>query len=78
MHDFHLANKIVKIAKEHARKKNLLKINKIMIELGSIVEHEENIAPENLEYNINLLLPCKVEIRKIEGNKWRLASIDGI
>ncbi|MBU1102678.1 hypothetical protein KJ853_03435 [Patescibacteria group bacterium] len=78
MHDFHLANQIVKIAKEHAAKNNLLKINKIVIELGSIVEHGKNISPENLEYNINLLLPCKVEIKRVKGDKWKLLSIDGM
>lgn len=77
MHDFHLANEIVKIVQEHARQKGLLKINKIMIELGSIIEHGESISKENLRYNINLLLPCKVEIKEIKGDKWRLVSIDG-
>ena len=75
MHDFHLANQIVKIAQEHARKNKLLKINKIVIELGDIIEHGENISPENLKFNINLLLPCEVEIKKIKGDKWKLVSI---
>lgn len=77
MHDFHLANEIIKIAKDHAQKNGLLKINKIVIELGDIVEHGENINPENLKYNINLLLPCTVEIKKIKGDEWRLVSIGG-
>ena len=77
MHDFHLANEIIKIAKDHAQKNGLLKFNKIVIELGDIVEHGENINPENLKYNMNLLLPCAVEIKKIKGNKWKLVSIDG-
>jgi len=77
MHDFHLANQIVKTAKEHARKNNLWQINKIVIELGNIVEHGENIKPENLKYNINLFLPCQVKIKKIRGDKWRLVSIEG-
>ncbi|MBI4709438.1 MAG: hypothetical protein HY764_04520 [Candidatus Portnoybacteria bacterium] len=76
MHDFHLANQIVKIAKEHAQKNGLLKVNKIVIELGDIIEHGENISPENLKYNINLLLPCEVEVKKIEGDRWRLVSIE--
>lgn len=77
MHDFHLANQIVKIAKEYAAKNNLSQINKITIELGEIVEHGENIQSENLRYNINLLLPCQVEIKKIPGNKWKLIAIEG-
>ncbi len=77
MHDFHLANEIVKIAKEHAQKNNLSKIKKIVLELGDIIEHGENILPENLKYNINLLLPCEVDIKRVRGNNWKLICIDG-
>ena len=77
MHDFHLANEIVKIAKEHARKNGLSKIAKIVVELGDIIEHRENISPENLKYNIGLLMSCEVAVRKIRGNEWRLVSIEG-
>ncbi len=79
MHDFHLADQIVKIAKEYAQKNNLVKITKIVLELGDIIEHGENINPENLNYNIKLLLPevKKVVIAKIPGDKWKLISIDG-
>ena len=77
MHDFHLANQIVKIAKEHIKKNGLSKIEKIKIELGDIIEHGENISAKNLKYNINLLIPCKVKIKKIKGDKWKLVSIEG-
>jgi len=77
MHDLHLANQIVKIAKEFATKHKLSKITKIKMELGRIIEHKENISPKNLKYNINLLLPCQVHIKKIKGHKWRLVSISG-
>jgi len=77
MHDFHLANQIVKIAKDHAKKHGLLKIKKIVVELGSIIEHGEAISPENLKYNINLLMPCKVQVKRIKGNRWRLVSVEG-
>ena len=78
MHDFHLANQIVKIAKEHAAKNNLSQIREIVIELGEIIEHGEGIAPVNLEYNIKLLMPIKkVTIKKIKGGNWKLVSITG-
>ena len=77
MHDFHLADQIVKITKEHARKHNLAQVRKIVIELGDIVEHNEAIAPENLKYNINLLMPCEVKIKKVKGDNWKLVSIEG-
>lgn len=78
MHDFHLANEIVRIVKQYAQKNNLAKINKIVLELGNIIEHGESISAENLKYNINLLMPCEVEIKKTKGDKWKLISIEGI
>lgn len=77
MHTFHLADEIVKIAKEYAQKNGLEKVTKIVVELGDIVEHGESISAENLKYNINLLMPCEVEIKRIRGDKWRLVSIEG-
>jgi Zn finger protein HypA/HybF involved in hydrogenase expression len=78
MHDFHLANEIVKIAGEEARKNGLLKITKVVVELGDIVEHGESISGENLKYNINLLMPdLKVQVRRIKGNTWKLKEIEG-
>ncbi len=78
MHDFHLAQQIIKIAQDHAQKHNLAHIRKIVIELGDIAEHDENIKPENLKYNINLLMPdIKVEIKKITGDIWKLKEIKG-
>lgn len=79
MHDFHLADQIVKLAKEYADKNGLAKVNKIVIELGSIIEHGENITPENLEFNIKLMLPevKTVIITNIPGDSWKLVSIEG-
>lgn len=78
MHDFHLANQIVKTAKEYAAKNNLSQIKKIVIELGDIAEHQENITPENLAYNIKLLMPIEeVEVKKVKGDEWKLVSIEG-
>jgi len=78
MHDFHLANKIVKLAQEHAEKNHLKKINKIFIELGDIIEHNELINPDNLRYNIKLLIPEveTIEIKKIKGDSWKLKYIE--
>lgn len=77
MHDFYLAKEIIELAKQEAEEKGLAKIKKINIELGEIVEHGESINPENLKYNINLLIPCEVEIKRIKGDRWRLVSIEG-
>ncbi len=77
MHDLHLANQITKVAQEYARKNGLEKISRLELELGSIVEHEEEVTPEGLLYNLGLLLPdCRVEIKKRIGeNYWKLISI---
>lgn len=73
MHDLHLANQIVKLAKKYAADK---KIKSISLELGDILEHGENITPENLRYNLNLLLPeIDVKLSKIQGNTWRIKEI---
>lgn len=76
MHDFHLADQIVKIAKEYAEKNGLQKISEISIELGDIIEHGDNIKPTNLKFNINLLMPeVRVKIKKIKSNIWKLCTI---
>jgi len=77
MHDLHLANTIVKLAREHAHQRGAVKVKKIFIELGDIIEHNENITSENLKYNINLLLPdADVIIKKIPGHNWILKEIE--
>lgn len=79
MHDLHLANQIVNLAKEYAGKQGVLNIKKIKISLGGIREHGEVISPTNLEFNIKLLLgdDVRVEIEKIEGDAWKLEEIEG-
>ena len=79
MHDFHFANQIVKTAQDYAARHNLSQITKIVIELGDIAQHQENITSANLEYNIKLLMPVEeVEIKKINGDMWKLISIEGM
>ena len=79
MHDFHFANQIVKTAQDYAARHNLSQITKIVIELGDIAQHQENITAANLEYNIKLLMPVEeVEIKKINGDMWKLISIEGM
>jgi len=74
MHDLHLANQIVEIAKKYAKGR---KIKSIAVELGDIFEHGENITPENLAYNINLLLPdAEVRVAKIKSAAWKLNAIE--
>lgn len=84
MHDFHLAEKISKLVWEEAAKNNLKKVKKIVIELGTIVEHQQPIKASNLKFNLGLLFKntpaakARIIIKKIKGNKWVLKSIEGI
>lgn len=84
MHDFHLADQIVHLVLQHAQKHQLKKVKKILIELGGVVEHNEAVSPENLEFNIKLLAKgtilenSKIVIKKGRGNKWRLREIEGV
>ena len=71
MHDWHLANEIKKIVLDYANKNNLKNVRKIELELGSIIEHNEEISSENLIHNLNLMFEktiaenCKIFIKKI-------------
>lgn len=83
MHDFHLADLIYKAIIEEAEKNNLKKITKAVIELGSIIEHEEEVLPENLKFNIKMLSEggpaqeLEIEINSVAGNDWVLKEIEG-
>jgi Zn finger protein HypA/HybF involved in hydrogenase expression len=83
MHDFHLADTIIKTILEYAQKNGFKSIKKIELELGSILEHGEVISSENLIFNFKLLSKdtiasnAELNIKKIEGDTWKLISIDG-
>lgn len=83
MHDFHLADRIFKTILDYAEKNNLKKVSKVLIELGSLTEHGEEILAENLAFNIRMLAQNSlaqglgVEIEKTPGNHWILKEIKG-
>jgi Zn finger protein HypA/HybF involved in hydrogenase expression len=83
MHDLHAADKILKLVLDKANENKLLQVKKIVIELGSIIEHGQEINPENLVFNLKLLAehtPAKgaeIEIKKVDGNIWKLVEIEG-
>lgn len=61
MHDLLAAKEIIDEVVENAKKNNLKKISKVLIELGnkeyshSDHSHSEIIDPENLEFNLKLV-----------------------
>ncbi|OGY42019.1 MAG: hypothetical protein A2Y67_02965 [Candidatus Buchananbacteria bacterium RBG_13_39_9] len=84
MHDLHEANKILKVILNHARQNKLKKVTKAVIELGSMIEHGDEISPENLKFNLQMLAKntlangLAVEIKKVKGESWVLKEIEGI
>ena len=83
MHDLHAADQILKLALDQANENNILQVKRIVIELGSILEHGEEINPDNLEFNLKLLAKntpadkAEIVIKKIKGFNWRLVEIEG-
>lgn len=83
MHDLHVSDKILKLALQYAKKNHLKKITVISVELGTVVEHGEEINPDNLKFNMNLLTKdtmaenAKIKIGKIKGESWNLKEIEG-
>ena len=83
MHDLHESNKILKLILDYAWQNKLKKVTKAKIELGSIIEHGDEISSENLEFNIKLLAQntlakgIEVEIKKVKGGSWVLLEIQG-
>ena len=84
MHDLHAADKVFQVVQKAAAKNNLSKITKISLELGEIIEHGSDISPENLEYNLELLLEktphkeAEIEIKKVEKKDLlKVVSVEG-
>jgi len=83
MHDLHAADLILKLVLEKALENKLKSVKKIVLELGSIVEHGAEINPENLDFNLKLLSAntlaamAEIEIKTVKGNSWKLVEIEG-
>ena len=82
MHDLHEANRIAQIILERVNKHQLKKLTSIDIELGQVIEHGQDILPENLEFNLRMILKnlvnskTKINIKKVKGSLWKLVSIE--
>jgi len=83
MHDLHVADMIHRLVIEYAEKNRLSKVSQIDIELGSVIEHGAAINADNLKFNITMLGQktlaegAVVNITEVDGNDWRLVSIQG-
>lgn len=83
MHDLHAADQILKLTLDKANENKLLKVTKIVIELGTMIEHGQDINPDNLVFNIKLLAKhtpargAKIVVKKVKGDSWKLVEIEG-
>ena len=83
MHDWYLANEILKTVLEYVKKNGFKNVSRVRLELGSIIEHDEEISPDNLIYNFKLLAEktvakdAELEIKKNKGDSWKLLDIEG-
>lgn len=83
MHDLVAAQDIVKIAVKTAEKNKLKKITKIVVKLGKIVEHNEEIKPENLQFNFELVKnntiaeKATLVIQKGAGKELAIVEVQG-
>ena len=84
MHDFYLAKQILELVLDYAKRRGLNKISRVVISLGKIVEHNEEMKPENLRFNFNLLTKgtiakkAKLTIKKSnKSNYWKLEGMEG-
>lgn len=83
MHDLHEADRILKLVLDHAEKNKLKSVTKIVIGLGSVIEHGSEINPENLKFNVGTLARgtkaenAEVEVKKIKADSWELEEIEG-
>ncbi len=84
MHDFYLAKEILDQVMSAAKKHNLKKVNSAVIKLGQFIEHDEEILPDNLKNNFQLLAKntvaqdAKLIIKKFaKNNHWELVEIEG-
>lgn len=83
MHDLHEANKIAKLIHEHADKNDIKKVSKVLIELGKVIEHGEEINPDNLKFNVKMLCrdilsdDSQVTVKIVDSDSWNLKEIEG-
>ena len=83
MHDLVAAQDIVKSACAIAKKNKLKKISKITIKLGKIIEHNEELQPENLQFNFGLVRnntiadKAKLVILKGKGRELNIVEVEG-
>lgn len=88
MHDFLLAKQIIDEVLVIAKEKKLDHISEVFLEIGNISmahdgfdEHPEEINLENLQFGLEniakntILKDAKFNIKKTEGDSWKITDI---
>lgn len=83
MHDLYAAQDILKAALATARQKGLKRITKLVVLLGRIEDHGDEISEENLKFNLELLAKDTIAektaiiIKRVKGHDCVLEGIEG-
>lgn len=83
MHDLIASQDILKQAIKVAAKNKLKKITKITVKLGKIIEHHQEIMPENLRFNFELVKrntiaeKARLKIKKTSGKTITISVVEG-
>ena len=83
MHDLVAAQDIIRAALQVAKRNKLKKISKIVVRFGKIIEHNEEIKPENLQFNFKLVKrntiagKAKLIIQKGKGRELTILEVEG-
>ncbi|MFA6098600.1 MAG: hydrogenase/urease maturation nickel metallochaperone HypA [Patescibacteria group bacterium] len=83
MHDLIAAQDIVKTALEIAKKNKLKKITRITVKLGKIIEHNQELSSENLQFNFELVKRntlaenALLMIKKGKGRELSITVVEG-
>ncbi len=83
MHDLVAAQDIIKATIQVAKRNRLKKVSKIVVGLGKVVEHNEEVKPENLQFNFNLVKKntiadkAKLIIKQGKGRELTIMEVEG-
>jgi len=83
MHDLVAAQDIVKMATEIAKKNRLKSISTVIVKLGKIIEHNQELTPANLRFNFELVKKntladkAKLIIRKGKARELSIIEVEG-
>lgn len=83
MHDLVAAQDIINAALQVAKRNKLKKISKIVVGLGKVIEHNEEVKPENLQFNFGLVKKntiadkAKLIIQEGKGRELTIVEVEG-